>query len=246
MSVVKLLKEYVDAFQLMSGIVRSNNTKWILNTTIEQIANGKLKHKDLTFPENAEFIFNESFATLLYHINNGKEYKSKENGSNINVVGHIQISENEFEIKQDCSFLYFIIGYVCKEEEKNKWGVKIQCLIRLIYDGIKNKKITNLPDNFGFYVFVPNVDYYEINDLKDTLKDVVSKRMNRIFYDRPFGGKFIIKPEEFYWFTENVDIFFKKLDIKFIQWENLFSSIENSEIKNELNEVYEISKIFAK
>lgn len=226
MSTAKLLTEIAQNFEescdLSAGKIY--NQQWMLKCVAEQIAKKTLKHDDLIFPEDSKWC---SDVAVL-------EFNSTNAYSGISVaVGHIQVKKkmpnypkwNYIEIKQDCSCLYTVTS---------GWRFKgdVLSLMKLVYDGLKENKITKIPHKIACYG-LPYKDF-ELNTFQEVMikEEIKEKIINE--FNSYNGENLIRKEEEIHWVLNNIDTFMEKLKIKVIPWEDLIMLIENTETRAEI------------
>ncbi|PIQ17169.1 MAG: hypothetical protein COW66_13210 [Flavobacteriaceae bacterium CG18_big_fil_WC_8_21_14_2_50_34_36] len=225
--------------EVFNGLKEVEHAEWLLNHVMGQIVVGNLKHNDLIFDEKSEWHYRISVPTFFYK----KEYVVIETNivQTVNLTGHIRVKESAdksryFEIKQDCSILYtvealFYRGITARELIENAMA-----LMKMLYTGIKEEKITQIPDKIGLYLLIPE-------DSKGEIKEALGKSLKALI-NRPyfFLKPYKIKKEDNNCLTENSETFLEKLDIKLIYWENLIALIESYKARRDINEFYKLCK----
>jgi len=230
MSAAKLLNQLVQNLEESSDLSAGKiyNQNWMLKCVAELIAKGTLKHDDLTFPENSKWC---SDVAVL-------EFNSANAYSGLAVtVGNIQLKKRErnfpkwnyIEIKQDCTCLYAITsGWRFKDD--------VLTLMKLVYDGLKERKITKIPNKIACYGLpYKNLELNDFDEVKgkEKIKAKIIKEFNSYL-----GENLIRKEEEINWVLNNLDTFLEKLKIKVIPWDDLIILIENPETRADITAFY--------
>lgn len=216
------------------------NRAWLLNQVMEQVTEGKLKHNDLTFPENSEWHFLPPLPSFFYDKKKESEMFSQGTRS---AIGNIQLNKSlDFiEVKQDCSCLYFIETPKYKNVNLTYLKQTVANLLKMVYMGMNEGKITKIPNKIGVYILIPKGA--EIKGTKDELKEAIRKYLNSFLNGNyPFQKISTIRKEEIDWAMDNFETFMDKLDVKLITWEELIASMENTETRTEINEFYNTCK----
>tara|TARA_R110000850_G_scaffold218852_3_gene344471 strand:- start:72897 stop:73613 length:717 start_codon:yes stop_codon:yes gene_type:complete len=223
MSAANLLHQLAQSLEESSDLsaVKIYNQQWMLKCVAELIAKGTLIHDDLTFPEDSKWC---SDAAVL-------QFNSTNAYSGIAVtVGHIQVNKkkrnypkwNYIEIKQYCSCLYSITsGWRFKSD--------VLTLMKLVYDGLKDRKITKIPHKIACYA-LPYKDF-ELNDFEEVKEKEIIKAKIINEFNSYHQENLVRKDEEIHWVLNNIDPFMEKLKIKVIPWEDLLMFIENTETR---------------
>lgn len=201
------------------------------------ITKGKLESLYFNFPEKSEWYFCQGLLTF-YYFENAQTTQS----TNL-AIGHIQQSRDKsyLEIQQDCSCLYFVETPNIDTSYRKELKYNVSNLMKMIYVGIKSKKITQIPEKIGIYIFFSKVSESKI--LKDEIKESTDKYLTALINGTTsFQPKFAVKKEELYWAKNNLDSFMEKLDFKTFFWEDLIASIENDQTRAEINAFYEKCK----
>ncbi|MBA5628549.1 hypothetical protein [Moheibacter lacus] len=250
MNTIKLVKDYGEIYDHLLYKIRSSSENWLYDTIIELIIRKKIVHGNLTIPEDAEWQFKKNYNTFRYFENDERDINNViAGGPVIKAVGHLQ--ENEIvkkliELRQDCSFLYFIIeNFYGEEPSLSLMETNTMLLIKLIYEGIKNQKIKEFPEDYGFYIFTTNKISMDVTQLKETLKNKVCTEINSNFQDSPIKNTFV-NPEELIWFNNNIDAIIEKLNIKQFEWIELIGSITDLRTHFDLLNCYYLFKRFEK
>ena len=230
MSTAKLLNQLVQKLGESSdlSVGKIYNQTWMLKCVMEQIAKRNLKHDDLTFPEDSKWCSDVS----VLKFNSTNWY------CGITVaVGHIQVKKKKrnfpryssVEIKQDCSCLYSITL-------SSDFTNDVLSLMKLVYDGLKEGKITNFPDKIACYKLSSDdfelTDFNEVKIKNEIKKDIINPTKNHLHTET------IKKEDEINWLINNLDNFIEKLEVKIILWKDLIESIESPETRTEITAFY--------
>lgn len=116
------------------------------------------------------------------------------------------------------------------------WVGDISDLMKLIYEGIKNEKITSIPEHLGYFEIQQANIHFKFVD-KNELKKEFQKKLNSPFFNRPEKFQFINK-DEFDWMKANYSLIIDNINLQLITWEQLIESIENPETKKDFEQFY--------
>jgi hypothetical protein len=225
------------------------NEGWMLNCVLEQIRAGKIKHSDLIFPAETKWYAEALLPTFFKAIMQRDKLAEKDTHAD-GIVGHLEIREatkRGVEIQSNCSCLYVTEAKMFSKLSEGTNNIQnfdqcarnVACLMKLVYDGIESKKITEIPQKIGFYVFLPEEQKYKTNRKKekifdkimnkDSIKTKINDRINVYFENGKLKKNYDQKEKELSWAKDNLEVFIKKLDIKLIAWEDL---LKDSDIEN--------------
>ena len=162
------------------------------------------------------------------------------------VVGDLEISTKRwkfFELKPNCNYLYFIKDSILdrnsfdtKKSSTVDWIEDISDLMKLIYEGIKDEKLTIIPEKLGYFEIQQANIHFKFVDKKE-LKKEFQKKLNSPFFNRPEQFQFITK-EEFEWIKNNYETIIDNIDLQLITWEQLIDSIEDAENQKDFEQFY--------
>lgn len=250
MSTVELLNQL---FKNLEGSIRPTeiyNEGWMLKCVMEQIVVEKIKHDDLKFPANVKWYSEASLLSFFKAINRGGDRLAEGQTKADSIVGDFKIRQDTksgVEIEQNCSCLYIIEAKmfsplskkVDNADDFNQCARNIACLMKMIYDGIEEKKISEIPVEVGFYVFLPEEqeNYFKWIREKENITKPIKDRLNSYFKNEIINEVYKEKKEkELNWAKDNLDAFMEKLDVKLIFWEDLIKG------NSEMNTFYENCK----
>ena len=190
--------------EVLNRLKEPQHAEWLLNRVMEQILLGKLKHNDLIFDEKAEWHYSASAPTFFYIRKN--VIRETEIFQTAHLVGHIQIKNtNYLEIKQDCSCLYSVEAIIYKGIHVKELMKRAMALMKMVYNGMKEEKITQIPDKMGVFLLTSE-------DSKEEIKEAFRKHLEFLMDDLcSVTSSYKIEKEEMDWLTEKSEIFLEKL-----------------------------------
>ncbi len=251
MSTVELLNQLIENLEGSIKPTEIYNEGWMLKGVMEQINEGEIKVDKWKIPKG-EMWLSETYVPTFFNAINRKDPLAETATRADGIIGQIQIRKDTkwgIEIKQNCSCLYIVEAKmysklskkVTKASDFNQCARNVACLMKMVYAGIENNKITEVPEKVGFYVFLPEKqkNVFEEVMVKENIKQVIEGRLNSYFDDDIINEIYKEKKEkELKWLKENLSNFIDKIDIQMIFWEELIESTKNSETKKQLNEFY--------
>jgi|SRR5690606_8185322 len=252
MSTVELLNQLVENLEGSIKPTEIYNEGWMLKCVMEQIKGGEIELEKCKIPKDEMWLSETLVPTFFKAINRKDTFAETATRADA-IVGQLQIRKGTkwgIEIQQNCSCLYIVEAKmysklskkVTRASDFNQCARNVACLMKMIYEGIKKNKITEIPPKIGFYVFIPEKqkNVFKNEMTKENIKQVIKKRLNSYFDDHMIKENYKEKKEEeFNWLKENLNNFIEILDIEMIFWEDLIKATKNSDTKSQLIEFYE-------
>lgn len=246
MSSTKTLMEIAQNFR---GNIRSKtiyNKFWLLNCVMEEVFAGTFPNTALNFPKGTQWFSNLSTPSFLHDHHEIRGKQTQIHHQTRIIVGDFEISHRRwelFEMKPNCSNLYLIEDHIYEKNSLDTtkinatdWVDKIANVMSLVYEGIQDKKITEIPKNLGYYELRPKNIHFKFIQ-KEEIKKEFKTKFESSFYNRPEKFLFMEK-EKLDWFKTNYELFIDAIDLQLISWEDLIISIQDPEKRKDFQEFY--------